>query len=301
HQAFREVISSFQSVYETEPAVVVSDLHPDYLSTQYARGLGLPHLQVQHHYAHVLSCMAENQIEGPVLGVSWDGTGFGPDGTVWGGEFLLTNGHGFRRAAHFRTFPLPSGDGAVKQPGRTALGLLYERFGGAVFERIDWAPIRSLSKSERRVLRDMLQKRLNSPLTSSAGRLFDAVASLLDIRQTVSFEGQAAMELEFAINDADAPQTNASDIDQGYSFDIIPQENSDSLIVDWAPMLDALLDDIQSGCSPSYCSTRFHIGLADVIVNVAKRLNENRVVLTGGCFQNKYLCERSIHRLREEG
>ncbi|MBN2330127.1 MAG: carbamoyltransferase HypF [Candidatus Omnitrophica bacterium] len=302
YHAFREVIDSFQSVYETKPDVLVSDLHPDYLSTQYARSLGLSHLQVQHHYAHVLSCMAENQIAGSVLGVSWDGTGFGPDGTVWGGEFLSADRHGFQRAAHFRTFPLPSGDRAVKQPRRTALGMLYERFGDAIFERSDLAPICAFSKPDLHILRDMLHKQLNSPLTSSAGRLFDAVASLLDIRQTVSFEGQAAMELEFAINDASGDsEDDALKIEQGYLFDIIKPENNDSLIVDWAPMLDALLEDIQSGRSQSYCSIRFHNGLAEVVVSIAKRLKENRVVLTGGCFQNKYLCERTIQRLREEG
>lgn len=294
YRAFQEVIGSFQNVYETAPERAACDLHPDYLSSQFALNTGLPLIQVQHHYAHVLSCMAENRIEPPVLGVAWDGTGLGLDGTIWGGEFLRATPDGFQRAAHLRTFPLPSGDRAVKQPRRVALGLLYERFGDEAFALANLAPLRAFAESELRLLRDMLKRQINSPRTSSAGRLFDAVASLLDIRQELAFEGQAAMQLEFALPNRCG--------DDAYPFAIIPAgSESASMVVDWSPMLDALLADIRAGCAAAECSLRFHNGLADAIVAIARRVGEEKVALSGGCFQNRYLCERAIRRLREEG
>ena len=160
----------------------------------------LPTLKVQHHFAHVLACLAENELEGSVLGVAWDGTGYGPDGTVWGGEFLLIDEESFQRAAHFRQFRLPGGDAAVKEPRRTALGVLYEIWSASVVSDRRLAPVASFSDSELAVIAQMLTKGINAPLTSSAGRLFDAVASILGLRQRVTFEGQAAMELEFAIH-----------------------------------------------------------------------------------------------------
>lgn len=294
YQAFREAIGSFEKVYETQPQRVARDLHPDYLSSQFARNTGLPNVLVQHHYAHVLSCMAENQLQEPALGVSWDGTGLGLDGTIWGGEFLLATPGGFQRAAHWRTFPLPSGDRAIKQPRRTALGLLYECFGEAAFEMNGLAPLKSFTEPDLRLLSDMLRKQINSPRTSSVGRLFDAAASLLGLRQELSFEGQAAMKLEFALQNETGGEP--------YPFAVIPPKSENTpLIVDWEPMLRALLEDICAGCSIARCSIRFHDGLVESIVEIARRVGEPQVVLTGGCFQNRYLCERSIHRLREEG
>jgi hydrogenase maturation protein HypF len=296
-EAFRNVIRSFQTLYSTEPISVAADMHPDYLSTRYARSCGPPVTAVQHHYAHVAACMAENELEGPVLGVSWDGTGFGPDGTVWGGEVLLADELSFRRFATFRKFRLPGGERAIREPRRTALGLLYEMFGDALFDGRDLAPLRAFRKRELGPLRQMLARSINSPWTSSAGRLFDAVASLLALRQRVNFEGQAAMELEFA--------SDPDESDEAYPFEIHPGSGAGDggtlRIVDWAPIILALLDDVSKNIPVGRISRRFHNTLSEIIVAVARCGEERRIVLTGGCFQNRYLTERTVHRLEREG
>jgi hydrogenase maturation protein HypF len=202
HSAFQRVITDFQRLYAVTPEYVACDLHPDYLSTKYAQELGTPVVPVQHHFAHVMSCMAENELQPPALGVSWDGTGYGLDDTIWGGEFLLVNEKSFDRVAHFRPFKLPGGEAAIKQPRRTALGVLYEIFGKSVFEQRDLIPVQNFSPSELLLLQQILEKSINSPITTSAGRLFDAVAAIAGLRQQVNFEGQAAMELEFAMQPA---------------------------------------------------------------------------------------------------
>ena len=198
-QAFRRVSEDLLQLYEATPAVIACDMHPEYLSTKHARQLPAPAHAVQHHWAHVLSCMAENDVEPPALGVSWDGTGYGTDGTIWGGEFLLARGGSFERVARFRQFRLPGGEAAIRRPSRTALGVLFEIWGEDAFGRSDVPPVGDFLDDEIRVIRQMLVRGLNAPVTSSAGRLFDAVASLIGLRHRVSFEGQAAMELEFAI------------------------------------------------------------------------------------------------------
>ena len=169
--AFRRAANDLSELYETRPTRIVADTHPDYVSSRFARESGLPVVHVQHHYAHVLACMAENELESPVFGVAWDGTGHGPDGTVWGGEFLKITGTGFERFAHFRTFQLPGGEAAIKEPRRCALGLVHEIFGDAIFAMPDLPPIRAFSPIELRVLRTMLERQVNTPRTSSAGRL----------------------------------------------------------------------------------------------------------------------------------
>ncbi len=284
--AFRNVIDAFCDMYELRPAAVACDLHPDYLSTQHARSLGADAIPIQHHHAHVLSCMAENQLHPPALGVSWDGSGFGPDGSVWGGEFLRIGETGFERVAHLRTFRLPGGEKAVKEPRRVALAILYEIFGDEAFT-FDTPLLRPFDGVELRVLQGMLQRGVNSPVTSSAGRLFDAVASLLDLRQTCRFEGQAAMELEFAVTPGD---------DEGYPFAI---RGGSPMIWDWEPMVRAILAD---GRSPvGDIARRFHNTLAQMTVEVAQRIGEAKVLLTGGCFQNRYLTETCVRRLQAAG
>ncbi len=293
-RAFRAVVRDLQSLYQTEPSGLAADAHPDYLSTQFARAGSKPFVQVQHHYAHVCSCMSENELEGQVLGVSWDGTGYGLDGNVWGGEFLLTSDTGFRRVATFREFPLPGSKSAVREPRRTALGILYEIMGTGALEQRDLHPIQSFTGTELRLLGQMLERRLNSPLTTSAGRLFDAVASLAGLRQIVDFEGQAAMGLEFAV---DSATTDA------YPFPLLsPAPDSDGCrSIDWEPAVLAVIDDRRSGVAPCVIAARFHNGLVEAIVAVARQTGELRVVLTGGCFQNRYLTERTVRRLQEEG
>jgi hydrogenase maturation protein HypF len=295
YEAFRKVITSFRTLYHTQPERIVCDMHPDYRSTQYARDQGVPLATVQHHYAHVASCMVENELDGPVLGVAWDGSGYGTDGTIWGGEFLLTDETGFRRVASFRKFRLPGGAFAVKEPRRTAAGLLYEIMGDRLFDRDDLSLFQSFAPSERKTLRTMLVRGIQSPWTSSAGRLFDAVASIVGLRPRVSFEGQAAMELEFAIGNERT--------EEAYPFKIsnLKFQMDGLLIIDWEPMISGILDDITRNVSVAILSARFHNTLAEIILEIAKRVGEERIVLTGGCFQNKYLTEQAVHRLKAAG
>ncbi len=294
--AFQKVIADFQQLYQTESPKIVCDLHPDYLSSQFARANGTVPTTIQHHYAHVVSCMAENELEGRVLGVSWDGTGYGPDGTVWGGEFLLTNEASFERVASFRTFRLPGGETAIKEPRRSAIGVLYEIFGDGAFEQAHRAPLQSFTDFERALLRQMFVRRINSPLTSSVGRLFDAVAAIAGLRQRAAFEGQAAMEFEFV--------THGCTTDRSYSFQVTRPANDaapEVLRVDWEPMVLEILKDIESGTAAAEIAAAFHNTLTEIIVEVAKQVGETRIVLTGGCFQNKYLTERTVRRLEAEG
>jgi hydrogenase maturation protein HypF len=284
--AFQRVIADFERLYEARPEIVAADAHPDYLSTKFARECGLPLVSVQHHYAHVLSCMAENELEPPALGVSWDGTGFGTDGTIWGGEFLKICSNGFERLAHLRTFHLPGGEAAMREPRRAAIGLLYEIFGDEVFEMTDLPPVRAFSANELRTLHRMLAQKLNAPLTSSAGRLFDAVASLIGLRQRSAFEGQAAMELEFALDG----------VESAHAYPV-----RSAGMIDWDPAIREIVANVRAGVAAGEIATKFHDTLVEAIIEVARRAGETRVVLSGGCFQNKYLTERAVCRLRDEG
>ncbi len=297
--AFQRVSADLQKLYDTTPACVASDTHPDYLSSRFAQRTGLPVIRVQHHFAHVLACLAENEIDGPVLGVSWDGTGYGLDGTLWGGEFLKATADGFERVAAFRPFPLPGGEVAVAEPRRAALGVLHEVCGESMAAREDLPTLQAFRADELATLRRMLRQRLNAPLTSSAGRLFDAVASLSGLRQRSRFEGQAAMELEFACGDpSEEPYPVAlRSPDEGTSA----TPHSPARTVDWAPLIEGVIRDVGARVPVAKIAARFHNGLAEAVVLVAHAVQEERVALTGGCFQNKYLLERTIRRLNEEG
>lgn len=310
--AFERVIADLCRLYAIQPKQVMADAHPDYRSTQHARATGLPVGEVQHHHAHVLACMAENHLAPPVLGVAWDGTGYGPDGTIWGGEFLRVTASGVERVGHLRPFRLPGGEQAVKEPRRAALGLLHAVLGDGVFERRDLAPVRAFKPAELRALRPALTKALHAPLTSSVGRLFDAVASLLDLRQVARFEGQAAMDLEFAFEPGDAtdcypvelreeapPAELSAPAPATAALAFTPPART--WVADWTPLLQALLRDLRVGTPVWQMAARFHNTLADVVVAMARRAGEHRVVLSGGCFQNKYLLERTVEALRSAG
>lgn len=284
---FHDVVARLPALYGFAPAAIAHDLHPDYASTQYAESLPGRQVGVQHHAAHVFACMADNELDGEVLGVSWDGTGLGPDGTIWGGEFLRVRDGSFRRIAHLRTLPLAGGDAAAREPRRSALGLRYEMEGDAVFARADLESRLGFEPAELKVLRGMFATGTGVARTSSAGRLFDGVAALAGLRTRVAFEGQAAMELEFAALEADDETI--------YPF-VLEGE-----AVDWAPMIEAIDRDRISGLALPRIARRFHNTLAEMIVGVARREGLPRVCLTGGCFQNLVLAERTIGRLRESG
>jgi hydrogenase maturation protein HypF len=289
-ETFRQVCADLPRLYEMEPTAIVCDCHPDYHSTRFADESGLPVIRVQHHHAHVWAVMAEHGLQAPVLGVSWDGTGYGVDGTIWGGEFLRVARDGFERVACLRRFRLPGGAAAVREPRRTAIGLLYELMGDVLFDGGSLAAnVRhAFTTSEWALLRRMLGSGFNSPWTSSAGRLFDAVAAIAGVRHVTRFEGQAAMELEFAI--AENKETVV------YPFDVSPDG-----IINWGPMVRAILDDLAGGIDVGTVAARFHDSLAELILGVAKLAGESKVVLGGGCFQNAYLLERTVERLRAGG
>lgn len=268
-------LNDLTALHGLTPVAAVADLHPAYASTQGVEELGVPVQRVQHHHAHIAACMAENGLEGPVLGIAWDGTGLGTDGTVWGGEFLVCTRAEFRRAAWLRPFSLIGGDAAAREPRRAALGVLREM--GSAHSPPGW------SKGELGVLDSMLQEGLNVVRTSSAGRLFDAVASLLGVCQAMSHEGQAAMRLEALAGDMPADP---------YPF--AWQGNA----VDWAPMIETMLRFREP---VAVASARFHATLVEMMVAVAKREQVKDVCLSGGCFQNRRLLAGGVKRLRAEG
>jgi len=288
-ETFEKTIEDLTKIYKVNPKLIVCDEHPNYLSTQFAQQSNLPKERIQHHYAHICSCMAENEIDDEVLGVCFDGTGYGQDQTIWGGEFLKVNKDGFKRFAHFSPFPLPGGEAAVREPRRSAAGLLYHVFGEKIFNQKNIESLNAFKREELLNLRSMIKRKINSPLTSSVGRIFDAVSSLLGFRHYIDFEGQAAMDVEFAIFDEES--TSA------YSFDVKKRE---SLVIEELFVRD-ILQDIKAGVEKGLIARKFHDTLVDIIVAVAMRSGLKKIILTGGCFQNKYLLERSIQRLRKEG
>ena len=295
-EAHVRVVRDLIALYEERPAVIVTDLHPDYASTltaemlaaeMAANGTAPQTLPVQHHYAHILACMAENEITGQVLGVAWDGTGLGTDGTIWGGEWLLCTPSRFERVAHLRSFRLPGGDAAMREPRRSAIGTLYEMYGAAANDKLP----ASVPTAMVQVWLKMLERGTNVSRTTSAGRLFDAVASLLDICQVARFEGQAAMELEWAMG-ANGPL-------EPYRLEM--RQEGGALTVDWQPLIEGIVADAAKGVPLPEISRGFHDALVEGIVSVARAVGEKSIVLSGGCFQNRYLTEKACERLTAEG
>jgi len=287
YDAFRRSVADLPRLYAAQPELIAHDLHPEYLSTKHALQQATPTVAVQHHWAHIAACMAENEIEPPLLGVAWDGTGYGVDGTIWGGEFFLVKKDSSRRVAHFRTFRIPGGDAAMREPRRSSLGLLHQIFGEELWERNEGRT--HFTPAEVKTLRTMLTKGVNSPLTSSVGRLFDGVAALAGLRSHSTFEGQAAMELEFAVDPATI---------ESYPFVL---RSGSPAVVDWEPAVRALLDDRKQAVPTGRIAARFHNMLVEVVVALARHCGQTRVVLSGGCFQNRYLTERAIDQLIAAG
>jgi hydrogenase maturation protein HypF len=293
--AFERVIADFLALYGVAPAAIAHDLHPDYLSTQWAvraaATRGVPVVPVQHHHAHLAACLAEHRAEGPALGVIWDGTGLGTDGTIWGGEFLLGDAAGFRRAASLRPFRLPGGEAAVREPRRVALALLHACLGDAAFERADLAAVRAFAPDELAVLRQALSRGLHAPVTTSAGRLFDGLAALAGLHPRVTYEGQAAIALEALAEPGDHG---------AYPLTLTGAADS-ALELDWRPLVTAALADLARGVAAGTVSARVHAGLAEAIADTAGRVGTERVALSGGCFQNRLLATAAARLLRERG
>jgi hydrogenase maturation protein HypF len=288
--ALSRTVADYERLYALRPVAVACDLHPDYATTRLAEASGLPLIRVQHHHAHVASAMAEHDLDGEVLGVAWDGTGFGPDGTVWGGEFLRASASAFRRVARLRPFRLPGGEVAARQPWRSALGVLHGLVGDALWD-LDLPPVVH-ARGRREVLETLLHAGSCSASTSSAGRLFDAVASMLGLRQESSYEAQAAMLLE---------QCAAPVAARVYPFSLAEIRGDDgaSMVdLDWRPVIRAVLDDLARGTSASAVAGRFHVTMARMIAATAELIGLDRVVLTGGCFQNGALLSLASRELR---
>jgi len=278
---FCQTISHLGGIMEIKPELVVCDQHPDYLSTRYAEELGLPLLKVQHHHAHMAACMAENGLDGDLIGVIFDGTGLGDDGTVWGGEFLVGGYGSLQRAGHLRQVRLPGGDLAAREPWRMVLAWLWEALGENVWD-LPGMPV--LAATERQLLQLMLERGINAPLSSSAGRLFDAAAFLVGAATRNSFDGQAGMALEALAETVEEAPLLPCHLQPGAPFQLDP-----------TPLLLGLLQRLQAGASAAALAWAFHASLATAVVEgcelIRKETGFDRVVLSGGVFQNRLLSE----------
>lgn len=278
------------TLFTVSPAVVACDQHPGYLSAEwaarYAERRGLPLVRVQHHHAHVASLLTDTGwTDGPLLVACFDGTGYGTDGAIWGGEFFIADGGRIERIAHLKYVPLPGGDAGIRKPYRIALAHLW----AAGVEWSDELPcVRACPSEERKVLRQQLARNVNCVPTSSMGRLFDAVASLADVRHEVSYEGQAAMELEVVAAGPADP----------YPFDVL---TSMPMVIDPAPMLAAIVADLRGHNGTAAIAARFHVTVVEMIVAIARRVNASTVGLTGGVFQNTSLLKLAVDRLQTDG
>jgi hydrogenase maturation protein HypF len=295
YRAFERDLALYQELFGITPEILVHDLHPDYHTTHLARRLaqdrGIPLLGVQHHHAHLASCLVENGLAERVIGVSFDGTGYGPDGAIWGGEFLVGDCRNFHRGAYLRYVPMPGGDRAIREPWRIALAHLADA-------RLDHPLLQArLLPENLRLVRTMIQRRLHSPLTSSAGRLFDAVASLAGVRDTVSYEGQAAMELEWLASSVAA--------DRAYPFTLGTAGSDAAREVDTRPLIAGVVEDVGRDVPPARIARRFHSALVELIATTCAWLRQEtgieKVVLSGGVFLNRLLTVEVSQRLGREG
>jgi hydrogenase maturation protein HypF len=291
-QFFEETLSNLKHIFRVMPRAAVYDLHPGYMSTRMALASGIEHkIGVQHHHAHIASCMAENHLRGRVLGVAMDGTGFGTDGRVWGGEFLVADFAGFTRRAHLRNVLLPGGDAAVRQPWRMALSHLRDVFGQDIPGELQC--FRAIDERQVALVDTMLTRRIQTVETSSCGRLFDAVAALLGVASEVTFEGQAAIALE-AMADRG--------IERRYDFEM---EEGETMILDFRPVIAAMVKDLSRGRRAGEISASFHNTLSAAIGEMCGKIGAadgvNRVCLSGGSFQNLYLLGRTVVELRRRG
>ncbi|MCJ7515983.1 MAG: carbamoyltransferase HypF, partial [Dehalococcoidia bacterium] len=299
---FENTLALYKKLFRIEHEIVAYDLHPEYLSTKYALELGshsshLKLVPVQHHHAHIVSCMADNNVETPVIGVALDGTGYGSDGRIWGGEFLVADYKGFKRLGHLEYLPLPGGAAAIKKPYRTAIGYLLKLLGeDSLSPKL--AFLKPVDTVEIELIRRQLQAGLNSPLNSSMGRLFDAVSALIGIRGEIDYEGQAAVELEMAAYDGIDKVG-----DKVYPYSII--ENDGVNIIQLKELFSAIVEDLFQGVSKSTMSAKFHNTVAHMIFDmcrlIAKQTGINQVALSGGVFQNRLLLRKVVPLLESAG
>lgn len=288
YSVFENTCLDLQNIYETSPAKIIHDLHPEYLSTKFAAESNKTAVGIQHHLAHVISCKTENQVEGDAVGVSWDGTGLGLDSTIWGSEFFLLNDEYFSHIAQFQQFRLPGGEKAIKEPRRSALGILYQLFSEDVLSKE--IITKHFDRQTLNLLIQSLKNKINSPLTSSAGRIFDAAASILDICQVNNYEGQAGMMLEFKC---------IRNVKSFYNFQIKNKEEIS--VIKWDELFMGMLSDIGDKVDAGIITMKFHNTLARIILEIIRKIDIKKVVLSGGCFQNMILTEITIELLESEG
>lgn len=292
-----DTVGLYKRIFHIEPELIAYDMHPEYLSTKYALGLinstGIKGVPVQHHHAHIVSCMADNGVTDRVIGVAFDGTGYGEDGAIWGGEFLLADYSGFKRLAHLEYLPMPGGKAAIEKPYRMTLSYLFRAFGNDALG-LSLPFFEGMDSHEIGLIKAQIDRGINSPLTSSCGRLFDAVSALLNIRKESDYEGQAAVEMESLADEG---------IDTSYPFDIM--EKKGISIISFKNMFRSMITDIIAEVPVSYIAGRFHATIADVILTICRGLvretDVNKVALSGGVFQNRLLLEKTIKRLEAEG
>jgi len=315
---FENTISLYKRLFHIEPEIIACDLHPDYLSTKYAQELGAAGMKlvpVQHHHAHIASCLADNGLEGPVIGVTFDGTGMGADGKIWGGEFLVADYHNFRRAGHLEYLPLPGGDAAIKKPYRTAIGYTLTLLGEDALDAVIASaakqsheiPISQVSEVEIEVIKRQIERKINSPVTSSMGRLFDAISALLGIRGEIDYEAQAAVELEMAaytsVIAASVSDEAIASAQESYPYRIL--EDKGIRIVRLKDLLSAIIQDLQHGVSRGRISVKFHNTVAQMINEmcglIADETGITQVALSGGVFQNRLLLRGAVSLLEGSG
>src|SRR3989339_1289801 len=301
--SYETAIEHYKRLFSIEPEVIAYDLHPEYLSTKYALAQKdtISKIGVQHHHAHIVSCMAENNINHKVIGVAFDGLGYGDDGNFWGGEFLVADLSGYERAGHLDYVPMPGGEQAIKEPWRMAISYLYHMYGTDIhlLRLFDTQKFMKERNDTLEILLKMLSRKINSPLTSSMGRLFDGVASLLDLQHSVNYEGQAAVKLESIVDEH---------IIEHYPFDInsnVGTRCSVSFIIQWQPVIKKIIEDMHHKTASPTISARFHNSIVDMVVQVCTILRNskgiNDVVLSGGVFQNNFLLSRLIKKLKLKG
>ncbi|MFH1214940.1 MAG: carbamoyltransferase HypF [Pseudomonadota bacterium] len=303
---FKESVDNMKNLFDFAPKAVVCDLHPDYLSTRYAEGLQLPLYRVQHHHAHAAAVMAEHELEEQVIAVILDGSGFGQDGTIWGGEILLAGLSSCERVARLEQILMPGGDAAAREPWRMGLAALWQAFGPDGFEQaVAGTKLAGIDFEKRAIVKQMLTAKMNCPATSSCGRLFDAVASLLDVRQVSEYEGQAAMELETLSESTGSAALSQSRFIEDLRFSVMLEEKPEVMVIRASPMIRALVDALVREVDREEIALAFHGWLIEAVTaaieRLAKRVGRKKVVLGGGCMQNGLLLEGLVASLESAG